>query len=626
MSSFQSSANSAFPRIGNNIPPEIRLVSAAPSFPLQGHIPINLLLLIIQQLDDIETLANVTRTSRLLYYLTIPRLYEVVTLKAYSAIRYINDRPEGFGGGSPFAMGLDGLISSPNNVAQYVKTLRMCGDWREVDTGDFERGRVPDNTMILNVTIKAAISRADRLESFIWEMNTKPMKTIYQGLATRKHLTHLKIHFPSSRIPRPTVTIPGLPRLKSLHVVNIDPLCYNDDISLLLLEAQKLETLTLHWSPRMRNEREPSVDLQSYFGRIVAEKKPLSPKHISFFNMFAKNDGTLTKSVLFTEARSLCFMNSMNHNDPTTVFWDHTWNPRGQRIDFLSNVVKIRSDSIDTSMVNVLKALQDLQEVYLVNNRDFSCNSSNSLTTQKLLEPGVSPSSVSSGTPTPYRTNGNEGASVTIADLGQDISTGAGAAHNETLNPPTIDAPQPSPVSSEFINSPLGSSRTGSAQKHISLASDYIAAITSHHGQSLRILLLRDTWTLGRDVVLHIAKSCPNLEQLAYAPESPGSELTRTIIKACPKLYAVRLLYTPDHPFWLTMRHEPQTHVEMMGLELWRDEYLGMKYLGVGGFIAKLGGRIRATEGPKWRRSVKLVTWEEARHVEIFGLDNIEIS
>lgn len=109
-------------------------------------------------------MARITRTSRLLYYLALPRLYERVTLRAYSSIRYVNDRPEGFGGGSPFSTGLDALISSPNNVAQYVKELHLCGNWKEIDMDDFSKGRVPDNSMILNVAIKAALVRAANLE------------------------------------------------------------------------------------------------------------------------------------------------------------------------------------------------------------------------------------------------------------------------------------------------------------------------------------------------------------------------------------------------------------------------------------------------------------------------------
>jgi hypothetical protein len=97
----------------------------------------------------------------------MPRLYEKVTLRAYSDLRYVGDVPEGFGGGSPFAAALDGLIGCSNDVVQYVKYLRVCGEWKELDHDQFERGRVPDNSMILNIAFKAAIVRAKNLQEFM---------------------------------------------------------------------------------------------------------------------------------------------------------------------------------------------------------------------------------------------------------------------------------------------------------------------------------------------------------------------------------------------------------------------------------------------------------------------------
>lgn len=105
-----------------------------------------------------------TRTSKLLYYMTLPRLWEHVTLRSYSEIRYKDGLPAGFGNGSPFAKGLEALVSS--NVATYVKTLRLVGEWREVDVEEFSKGRVPDNTMLLNVAIRAALEKCEKLESF----------------------------------------------------------------------------------------------------------------------------------------------------------------------------------------------------------------------------------------------------------------------------------------------------------------------------------------------------------------------------------------------------------------------------------------------------------------------------
>jgi hypothetical protein len=116
------------------------------------------------QVDDVADLARLTRTSRLLYYMTLPKLYENVTLHAYTELRYTNGRPEGYGSGSPFSMGLNALVS--RNVANYVQRFGLVGEWRESDIDDYSKGRVPDNSMMLNIAIRAALDRMENLKSF----------------------------------------------------------------------------------------------------------------------------------------------------------------------------------------------------------------------------------------------------------------------------------------------------------------------------------------------------------------------------------------------------------------------------------------------------------------------------
>jgi hypothetical protein len=96
--------------------------------------------------------------------MVLPKLWENVTLRSYSEIRYKDGQPEGYGSGSPFSMGLEALVS--RNVAPYVKTLRLVGEWREVDVDEFSKGRVPDNTMLLNIAVRAALDKCVKLESF----------------------------------------------------------------------------------------------------------------------------------------------------------------------------------------------------------------------------------------------------------------------------------------------------------------------------------------------------------------------------------------------------------------------------------------------------------------------------
>ncbi|KAK6393595.1 hypothetical protein LTR65_002467 [Meristemomyces frigidus] len=139
-------------------------------------LPLNLVALIISYLDDIGDIARVTRTSRLHYYMTLPQLYQRVSLHSYADIRYVNGRPEGFGSGSPFTMALNGLVTKSH--ATLVQEFKVHGKWREVGLEEFAKGRVPDNSMMLNILLRAAMDKMVRLQSFSWELDSKPLKTL----------------------------------------------------------------------------------------------------------------------------------------------------------------------------------------------------------------------------------------------------------------------------------------------------------------------------------------------------------------------------------------------------------------------------------------------------------------
>lgn len=98
--------------------------------------------------------------------MTLPRLYEEVTLRSYSEIRYVDGRPEGYGSGSPFAMGLNTLVS--RTFADYTQRFRVIGEWTEHDIDDYSKGRVPDNSMMLQVAVRAALDKMKNLTEFAY--------------------------------------------------------------------------------------------------------------------------------------------------------------------------------------------------------------------------------------------------------------------------------------------------------------------------------------------------------------------------------------------------------------------------------------------------------------------------
>ena len=62
-------------------------------------------------------------------------------------------------------MGLNGLAT--RNVAGYIKTFRVCGEWKEYDVEECAKvGRVPDSSMLLNSLVRVAVEKMGVLDSF----------------------------------------------------------------------------------------------------------------------------------------------------------------------------------------------------------------------------------------------------------------------------------------------------------------------------------------------------------------------------------------------------------------------------------------------------------------------------
>ena len=129
------------------------------------------------KISDPADLARACRTCRKLYYMCLPNLYTNVKLKSYDHIRFSNEtaRPEGCGGGSPFAMGLNALVIRP--IAQYVRTFEVAGRYKEVGVEDHAKlGRVSDGGMMVNILVRTAIDRMTALDSFASVGNIIPSR------------------------------------------------------------------------------------------------------------------------------------------------------------------------------------------------------------------------------------------------------------------------------------------------------------------------------------------------------------------------------------------------------------------------------------------------------------------
>lgn len=429
--------------------------------------------------------------------MALPQLYRSLTLTSYDKIRYRDEQPEGSGSASPFTMGLNAVITRP--YASLVRSVTLRGDWRDSELEEYAQvGRVPDASMLLNITVRAAVDRMTNLESFTWELTTKMLETVYMGLTQLPRLTSLTIRFPSTRHPQPTLVLPGMPHLRCLKITDIDPLCYPDDIATILLKSKKLRELKLHWSPRMRLAQEPSVSLHDYFRKCIAAKHPLPVRKLCFQNMYAFHSEEFNIAFDPTTVEDVTFLSGTDNFGFVNTFVENSWPTvvPHKRLRLKS----MRLDAISKRNSEFLGNFNGLERLYFVNVTSESIDYLNS--------------------PRP----------------------GAGSA-SSAFTPPASDVPN-----GTAGNSPAAASPVTQLNMALAVRDSYLSVITTNHGASLRHLLLSSKWPLSTAMIARLVHSCPNLEQLALATEFSSMESLGLLAPFLRKLVALRLLIPAGSP------------------------------------------------------------------------------
>ncbi|MCJ1310120.1 hypothetical protein MMC25_003781 [Agyrium rufum] len=511
--------------------------------------------------------------------MTLPQLYANVSLHSFDHIRYVNGRPEGCGGPSPFFQALNTLVT--RNVAIYVKTFRLHGSWKDQDLEDCARvGRVPDSSQMLNTLVRVALDRMPALESFSWELNTKILPIVWLGLVQRPNLHTLTVRFPSSRQPQPTICVPPIPKLTSIRVTDIDPLCYPDDISDLLYGSKKLKNIEMHFSPRMRAAREPSVSMHSYFGKSVAKGYKIPIERIAIQNLYGAVDQLM--HTLFDETLTDIIM--INSTFGTTDaadfgFIETSWTSAPPIP--VQKLTCVRGDKISRVFSDILSKFTGMRKYYLVTGR--------------------------------------------IHKVRQAMTNG------DTLTPQSSNASPRNPLSPATPITPANDS-TG-----VWLGDFYLDAICKNHGATLRHLLLMPQWRLSEKQLSLLVNACPHLEQLGIGLERSESNALRLILPKLPKLYALRLLDHLDSPAFSDLALSDITGgtgftcpEERIGYEVHKWQWKQLRWVGLGDMLYMVGKNViesKAKEGsPMYlMREVIKSDLDDVEHIEIWALDKLEI-
>ena len=493
---------------------------------------------------------------------------------------------------SPFTMGLSGLAS--RNVASYVRTLEICGEWKEHEVEEHVKmGRVPDESMLLNTLVRVAVEKMAVLDSFRyllhvtyqlrplltffrWELNLKMLPTLWHGIALSQSLTKLTVKCPSNRCPKPITLVPPIPNLEYLHLFDIDPLCYADDISSLLLGSKKLRHLKMHWSPRMREAREPSIHQSAFFGRCAAAHYAVTLKSMALQNLYTHHDNACDDVFDLSQLEDITFLNSaggINDNGPT-AFLDaanHAWRYNDK---FVPNTIKsLRCDKASRHQCEFLAHISNLEKLYLIN---------------------------------PH-TQTNRGSATT------------------------------------FPNSPASSISSPSNQDTnniLSLKEDYLEAITKSHGATLKHLLLLPQWRLTNDDIAILVRRCPNLEQLGIGVEFSSFGHMRLLVPFLPRLRVIRLLGNPDDPMFVNRMREMDEngfHEKKISEDTVNEEWNQLRYMEIGApdMIFEMGKRQVKTRDETtqqgkstketFERSVKRRILEDVKDIDIWKFDSPDI-
>ena len=91
--------------------------------------------------------------------MTLPQLYKSVTLVSRDA-GYNETTDNGrYGSASPFSTGLNTLVT--RNVSNLVRSIHLDGQWKQ----DVATCQLSDDTVMLNIAVRAALDRCINLES-----------------------------------------------------------------------------------------------------------------------------------------------------------------------------------------------------------------------------------------------------------------------------------------------------------------------------------------------------------------------------------------------------------------------------------------------------------------------------
>ena len=209
---------------------------------------------------------------------------------------------------------------------------------------------------------------------------------------------------------------------------------------------------------------------------------------------------------------------------------------------------------------------------------------------------------------------------------------------NGHTGPSPQSAPTPATTPSDASSNNVFNNRT---VPKTSIRDACIDTIISNHGSTLKHLILPDRWPMSNAMVGRLFRNCPNITQLALAPEIASFSGMRMLLPFLKQIRAVRLLIpttgdiAQQQKFASLVEEEDDVHEEHIGRET-AEDFPNLRYMGLGWKVWELGGHFEKVfkvknedgvdeERVSRTRRCKRVDRGVVRDVEIWKMDSLDV-
>ena len=369
----------------------------------------------------------------------------------------------------------------------------------------------------------------------------------------------------------------------------------------------------------MRREREPSVNLLMYFGKIFMVERKLKLKSLGMQNMYAPNyEGHFLGMYDPNYLESMTAIDSSGGADDDANMSFVAQPPK--RLAKMPRLRMLRGNKVSRQHCDGLKKMEPLQKYFLLSGRVLRDHRPGSTYAASEVGSVASPRSLRGS----LKGNGH-------APYGDTPQSNPESSHSLT------------PGGHSMVN--YGVSTPSSMTSHdgpiINLGRDYLDNIFQFHGRTLTHLLLLPQWRLTTGDISRLCASCFSLQQLGCNVEAPRVETLGLFIPQLPKLSAIRILDNLEE--W-DFSEEDDT-----GVERWFDERIAreplwkgrdkLKWIGLGDLVFEVAKRVPdrvsgAMEDEDFAMNGEDRTYREmlvrrplvtASDVEIWKMDRLDI-